>query len=367
MADWVRFRLIVVAVLLQATWLSASACGEPRGRLLFLGVAYDEAPPAGQTASHYDYAPDNFSRLFREQSTELFTGVDVTVLKGSKVTRPNVDATLRAWRTRARPNDLAFLYWGTHGSTSDQGWGASLADGSAVYASEIKRVLKQFPCPVVCVISTCGSGGFVDYDDGVPLPANVTAICACRPRQSTNNELDRALCEALSGFADADGSGEVTLQETLDYVPRRYQTWYADGNGRKNQAPVIGAGKSAIDWPLARVTGTHAAVVHEGSWYGVHVLAREPAGARVRYLGYDSVNPNGEFSIPDAVVTNDVLDLPGGDPPVEVQWEGTWYPARILERTGNDLRIHYIGYPDNDDEVVPPRRVRYPLDQPRGE
>ncbi len=32
----------------------------PQGRLLFLGIAYDEAPPPGSTADNFSYAPDNF-------------------------------------------------------------------------------------------------------------------------------------------------------------------------------------------------------------------------------------------------------------------------------------------------------------------
>lgn len=343
--------------------IAAAAFGDdaPRGRLLFLGVAYDEAPPQGHSGDHYNYAPDNFSRLFCAQTKGLFSSVEVATLKGNQATHPQVLAALAALQHAARPEDLAFVYWGTHGGTSRKGWGANLPGGGAIYAAEIKQALAQVRCPVVCMISTCGSGGFPhDGQDGVSLPDNVIAVCACRGKQSTNNELDRAVCEALAGFGDADASGDVTLREVLDYVPLRYRKIFRGGDPTDDQLPVLAHAESApLDRPVTQVTGEYAAVAKDGAWYGATILDRTDRGVKVRYLGYDSTTRNAGFSFPDEVVAEEYLDLPGGEAPIEVEDDGVWYPARILSREGMQLRIHYLGYPESDDATVPRSRVRF--------
>ena len=55
-----------------------------------------------------------------------------------------------------------------------------------------------------------------------------------------------------------------------------------------------------------------------------------------------------------------------GEPPLEVEWDGSWYPAKVVKRTEQGrLRVHYIGYPESDDETVPAKRVRFPFVEPR--
>ena len=43
---------------------------------------------------------------------------------------------------------------------------------------------------------------------------------------------------------------------------------------------------------------------------------------------------------------------------VEVEWEGQWYPATILEVRGAKYRIHYLGYGSDWDEWVDGARLR---------
>lgn len=43
---------------------------------------------------------------------------------------------------------------------------------------------------------------------------------------------------------------------------------------------------------------------------------------------------------------------------VDVEWQGQWYPAVVLERSGNRALIHYEGYASSWDEWVGPARIR---------
>lgn len=355
---------LIRALLIVCVLFADEACAdEPsRGRLLFLGVAYDEAPGRKLTVNDYDYAPDNFSRLFREQSKDLFREIQVETLKGNAATRDAVLGQLKRLTFTATTEDLVFLYWGTHGGTSKNDWGANLPGNSQIQGNEIKAELARLKCPAVVVISTCGSGGFVrPTPRTVDLPANVAAFCACRRRQSTNNELDVTLLEALAGFSDLNHDGQVTLQEAFHYVPRRYRKLLKDLEGADIE-PVLGhAAGFPMDRLLIKASDQRVAAVYEGVWYGAQVLERGTGASKVRYLGWNSTSRRGPFAFPDGDVQHDALDLPGGFPPVEVKWNGTWYPATIVERRGDTFQIHYVGYPDTDNEAVPLTRIRYPF------
>lgn len=360
-------RWLFLALLPGSFAPAAALAQEPRPTLHFLGVAYDEAPPKGQTSDHYNYAPDNFAELFRAQSAPLFQSIEVATLKGETATRDAVMRELRAIDRRARPEDLVFVYWGTHGGTAKNEWSANLPGGDPILGSEMKSALGRLPCQVVVAISTCGSGGFIQPEPGkIVLPGNVAAFAACQRRQSASNELDVSLLEAMAGFGDLDGDGIVKLSEVIDYVPRRYRKLMRDQDG-PDTAPVLGQGKGAVTaTPLSRVTGRHAGVVYENRWYGAIVVEDLGARAKVRYLGWDPVNAKGAYAFPDEVVDDERIDPAGGEPPAEVEWNGTWYPAKILNKTAKGRhRIHYVGYPASDDEVVTADRIRFPFVETR--
>jgi hypothetical protein len=332
--------------------------------LFFLGVACDGYPPKGKTTGHYNYAPDNFSNLLQAHSKDLFQEIRVSNLKGTAVSQEAVLGKLRSLQKAMRPEDLLFVYWGTHGGTDENGWSAYLAEEKTVRGRAIKRELAQFPCPVIAVISTCGSGGFARATPkDLPLPKNVTAFCACRRGQGTDNQLDMALLEALAGFADFDGNGDVTLREALKYVPRRYRDWYTEETpDAEKQMPVLSRNHvEDFDRPLSRIDRSAAVVAYEGRWYGATILERNPGAAKVRFLGWDPTGPGGTYSFPDCVVPEETFEVRGGRPVAEVEWKGTWYPARILGKSAAGTEIHYIGYPDTDNETVPPERIRMPF------
>lgn len=46
------------------------------------------------------------------------------------------------------------------------------------------------------------------------------------------------------------------------------------------------------------------------------------------------------------------------DTPVDVEWQGSWYPAVVLDTTSEGWLVHYDGYGDDWDEVVPRDRIR---------
>lgn len=342
---------------------SLSFAAEP-GRLLFFGVAYDEAPGPGQTIQHYDYAPDNFTRLFQAQSTPLFAEVKSAAVKGNYARKETIAAGLKAIGALARPQDVVILYWGTHGGTDATGWSSHLLDGGLMRGSEIKEALGKLPCPAVAVISTCGSGGFLKQNsEGIDLPPNVAAFCACSPTGSTNNELDVALLEGLAGFADRNADGRVTLREVMDYVPRRY-SGLQFGLRHGSIAPVIGrAEKISADLPLTKVTGEHAAAAIDGTWRGATILERGRGKVKVRFLGFDSTTTTGAFSLLDRELNEDQVDFAGGHPPIMVERAGSWQPAQVVA----DLfpkpgyRVRYLNRPASETEEVPPRRIRFPF------
>ena len=118
----------------------------PQGQLLFLGIAYDEAPAPGTSVDNFNYAPDNFTRLFRSQSKTLFSEIKFSTLKGSPATKSAVFGQLYRLQKIAKANDRVVIYWGTHGSTNKKGWGANLPGDQVVYGSGSSRYFQR--CPV---------------------------------------------------------------------------------------------------------------------------------------------------------------------------------------------------------------------------
>lgn len=333
-------------------------------QLVALGIALDQE----EDPDDFNWAAENFVQIFKDQTASHWKSVQTPLILGKELKRKKVLQTIEHWRKQLKGDDLFILYVGTHGSTEpDTGWSVEDANEDTLTGADLKEVLGRFPCPVLTVISTCGSGGFVqDRYDGVKLPKNVMAFCACKGRLTTGNTLDQSVAEGLYGRADYNGDKIVTIGEVRRYIAQRYREWLPPGKKPTDVPELIpvlsNTEQGAADIPLTRVTRPLIAAAPRGPdgrrWYGALQLGEENGQTRVRFLGYAPAT-KGPYLFPDALLSREELNLPGDPPPIAVEWQGEWFAARILERKGSEYRIHYIGYPKADDETVSADRVRY--------
>ncbi len=96
--------------------------------------------------------------------------------------------------------------------------------------------------------------------------------------------------------------------------------------------------------------GQKAEAKWKGKWYPVKVLDISGQKCYITYEGYDSSwnewIGSGRFRASFSTGSS-----------VNVRWKGKWYPARILQVSGNSYKITYDGYDSSWDEWVEPARV----------
>lgn len=109
--------------------------------------------------------------------------------------------------------------------------------------------------------------------------------------------------------------------------------------------------------------GDQAKVLWKGTWYAATVtdVDSESDQCFIHYTGYDN-------SWDEWVGADRIQILEASSPgkasqyktgqAVEVNWKGTWYPAKILSAKGGRYKIHYEGYNSSWDEWVGPERIR---------
>lgn len=105
--------------------------------------------------------------------------------------------------------------------------------------------------------------------------------------------------------------------------------------------------------------GEAVLVTEDGDTWLAEIVSVEPACARVHYVGYGSESD--EWVPPRRLRRTVAVRAPRAGDAVEVEYEGQWYPAQILETLRGRVRVHYVGYGDDDDEWVSVRRLRAPV------
>jgi hypothetical protein len=308
----------------------------------------------------FNWCPEEVVQVFREHGKPFYRDLRPRLILGKQATHAAALEGLAWLRHNATRNDLAVMYLTCHGFVDpNEGWGVVAADGKTLWGHEIKAELGRLPCPVIALIETCGSGGFaVPHKKDPPVPPNVTALCACSGKQAANNELDIALAEALYGRADYNQDGVIDLDELIRYLEDRYKEWRPEAKpGEDILRPVIVKSRTVPgSLPLTKPSAPLAAVVVEGGYWSA--LLEKPIGDRyqVHLLGWNS-RP-GAYYLAN-VVTRDCICLPADGPPLLVEQNGTWYPARLVKRDGASYKVHYLGY--NEEEVVSRDRIKYPF------
>ena len=121
-----------------------------------------------------------------------------------------------------------------------------------------------------------------------------------------------------------------------------------------------GPSNAAVQVAVSSTTQQQTVEVEwNGTWFDAVVLDQNGSKSLIRYVGYDAswdewVGPD-RLRLPPLPVASGQW-RPGD--PVEVEWAGSWWKATVVA-TGNGLtKIAYDGYSSSWDEWVEPARIR---------
>jgi hypothetical protein len=312
------------------------------------------------TIDSYNWCPEEIEKVFREQGKAFYHDFHVRQVLGKHATHAGALDGLAWLRNSVTKDDFVVMYVGCHGFTDpNEGWGVTTADRKTLWGREIKAELAKLPCQVLILIETCTSGGFTQSHPHDPaVPPNVTAICACSGQQSTDNQLDLAVAEALYGRADFNHDGVIDLDELIRYTEQRYREWWPQpkkDDGHETPA-IVHAKALPASLPLTKPSPALCAIVHKGELWSSLLEKQGGDKFQVHLLGWSS-KPGPYFRTNS--VTRDCICLPNEGPPLLVLQNGVWYPARILGKEGAKFKVHYLGW--KEDEVVTAARIKYPF------
>ena len=226
----------------------------------------------------------------------------------------------------------------------------------------IPDTLDNYPAVtrVLWVIDCCYSGQPAEViASGKHHAAYACAASSSASESSTGHwTFTEAFVDALRGaaYVDLNHDGQVTVAEFATHADRDMML----GEEQKSSFATAGdfdAGMVlASAAPLANPRiGERVKAEAEGKWWPARIVAVKGPKVKIHYLGYGEEDD----------VTADPADLRPITPTqyavgskVDVLWKKVWYPATVLKVKEAVHYIHYDDYGDEWDEWASSKRIR---------
>ena len=325
------------------------------------GNLYRVKTRPGLTIDEWDWCAYEIERLWQSQGVGLSHGFHSRKIIGKAATKAAIMKGFKSLEQQAGPDDLVVIYFTAHGNANPQtGWSSGSADDLPIKAPELKNALAQIHSRVLMFLETCDSGGFATaHPEGdPPVPPNVTVLCACSATESAANPLDIAVAEALYGRADFNHDSTVDLDELIKYVKLRYKERWPEGGEDSNTPVIVRAPNMRGPIALTRPSKVLSAVVVRDGFYSA--LDEGPQGNRIKIhvLGQSSRPKDGFFVANYA--TRDQMCLETDGPPLLVERDGAWLPARQVKAAGKSITAVLLGKRPVE-VIVNGNQVHYPF------
>lgn len=295
----------------------------------------------------------------------------IVYLQDKQATQQRIDNAFTGQLKKLRPDDLLIVYYAGHGTKSDDGNDVYLAsydagdddvDGWSINSIPGK-IRDSKGSRVLWFLDCCYSGQAalaITKQTGGPAYACVTSSAASE--SSTEHwTFTEALLDTLRGaaYVDLNHDGAVTLAEFAAHVE-------ADMNAAEEQRSTFASTKGfEPDMVLAqakspanpRIGERAKARDSKGDWYACRIVEVRDEKLKIHFIGYED-DENMWVAPEDLQPITSVRYATGTK--VEVLWKKHWYPATVLQAKDGVHLIHYTEYEAKWDEWVPSRRVRIP-------
>lgn len=297
----------------------------------------------------------------------------ITFIKNEQATRDHCAKSLEELLAKTGEGDTLLFYFAGHGSRDfeDAARPVSLIcyDSKPKFAKTFWHVPliydsieKSFKGATVLVTADCcHSGALADeaqkrkkFKYGVLTSAHATS-------KSTGNwTFTQALVDLIQGSSllDANEDGTLTFKEAASYCEAEMSFC------EEQLSCSAAAGGFDVETRFAKVDGKRAGRTgerceseSEGKWYKVKVLDDKDGKCFITWIGWGKKWD--AWVEPTALRKWQPKVLSGGTA-VEVEFDGEWYKAKIMQTRLGMHFVHYEGFPDSDDEWVPMKRIRLP-------
>ena len=229
----------VAGLFVQASQARAQSQGQrPDCYVVSVGVdAYPQAPLKGCVND-----ARNMAQAFDSQRGKLFDRVGVTLLLDADGTNHRIHTELDRLRATGKPGDFYVIFLSGHGSNQNRGWNFIAQDNGKLADSTLLRLADGLAAQgkkVLVIVDACFAGQLrVNARDQLnknyPQGGGVILMVSSMPSQTSAalgqfSAFAQAVFEGLSGHADFDGDGYITLREVRRYAYQRVHDLVSNG------------------------------------------------------------------------------------------------------------------------------------------
>lgn len=291
---------------------------------------------------------------------------NIALLTDKDATLANIRAAVQTAARNAEKNSTLLIYYNGHGFPDDDGQvvfanyeakktGWSLQDLGATLADEFhgQRVL-------LCA-DACYSGALSEVVMRLAkrgIPAAALSLCGTDCESTGTWTFTQSIIDGLNGDAmlDLNGDGRITLQELVADVAESMRHRESQFHGYK-------ANGVADDFVIAKASGSRPKAEDAKYAIGSYVKVR---GRKMDKIGRVVAFKDNQYTLEfvdfsdkyTESFTADELTVSKNAPDCEVEWEGQWYPAKLIKTDKEKYYVHYLGFKKSWDEWVGKDRMR---------
>ena len=291
----------------------------------------------------------------------------IVFIKNKDATKANLTRSFNDMLAKIGADETLIFYYAGHGGrdyTDDKrpSWLVTYDTKSSWPVAEVfDTIEKRFKGANVLMTADCCHSGSIAIEaarHAGRIDAGVLASSHATSRSTGNWTFTQCIVDMLNGnpALDFDGNGSITFSEASRYCEEEmafYEGQLSCSTAKGHFGPELVMARTV--GPKKERAGELCEAQDENKWWKVKVLDSKKNQVFVTWLGWDKKYDRW-IDVKLLRPYTPATFKPGAT--VEVEYDKTWYPSKIKSnRLGLQL-IHYDGYPDIDDEWVPPDRIR---------